>query len=91
MSKDRAAFIDASELGVTVALSVDIVLRFTVDWRNFFRSRRNVVDLALAVITMVIQIPRIHNSGQTYAWLTVFQIVRIYRIVLAIQLTRDLI
>ncbi|KAH0551448.1 hypothetical protein GP486_007337 [Trichoglossum hirsutum] len=37
------------------------------------------------------QIPPIHNSGAPYAWLTVFQIMRIYRVVLAVSLTRELI
>lgn len=91
MSDSRVAFIDASELGVTLILLFEIVLRFAADWRNFFRSKQNIVDLCLAVITTVIQIPRIRESRRVYAWLSFFQIVRIYRVVLAVQLTRDLI
>ena len=49
------------------------------------------MDLAIAVITATIQIPQIHNSGTPYKWLTFFQIVRIYRVVLAVPITRDLI
>lgn len=91
MSVSRSAFIGASELGVTIVLLFEIILRFVVDWRNFFRSTRNCADLALAVVTTVIQIPAIKNSGQPYAWLSIFQILRIYRVVLAVDLTRDLI
>jgi len=76
---------------VTFILLLEIILRFLSDWRNFHRSQRNWVDLGLAIITTVIQIPRIRNSGQPYAWLSIFQILRFYRVVLAVSLTRDLI
>jgi hypothetical protein len=72
-------------------LLVEIVFRFAADWRGFFIVRTNWIDLALAIITAVIQIPVIHNSGQPYAWFTIFQIVRIYRVVLAIPWTKELI
>lgn len=91
MSADRAAFIDWTEKIVTVVLDIEIVLRFLSDWRNFFRSQHNWVDLALAVITSIIQIPTIHNSGTPYAWLSFFQIIRIYRVVLGVSITRELI
>ncbi|KAK5115969.1 hypothetical protein LTR62_000425 [Meristemomyces frigidus] len=83
--------IDKSELVVTCALMLEILLRFAADWREFTHHRRNWMDLGLAIITCVIQIPVIRNSGQPYAWLTIFQILRIYRVVLAVRLTRDLI
>lgn len=75
---------------MTSILLIEILLRFVADWRNFYKSKRNWVDLSLAVITAVIQLPPIHSSGQIYAWLTVFQIMRIYRVVLAVSVTRDL-
>lgn len=81
----------SSELGVTIALDCEIILRFISNWRHFHKSKRNLVDLGLAIITTVIQIPVIKNSGQAYAWLSVFQILRIYRVVLAIEMTRTLI
>ncbi|KAI5206104.1 hypothetical protein E4T39_02644 [Aureobasidium subglaciale] len=62
-----------------------------LNWRRFHKSKRNLVDLALAIITTVIQIPVIKHSGQPYAWLTFFQIIRIYRVVLAVEITRTLI
>jgi len=91
MRPSRKAFIDTTETLVTIVLACEIVLRFLTDWRNFHRSTRNWVDLSLAIITAVIQIPPIHQSGQTYEWLTFFQIIRIYRVVLTVSLTRELI
>ncbi|KER00875.1 hypothetical protein AUEXF2481DRAFT_45612 [Aureobasidium subglaciale EXF-2481] len=91
MSPSRDAFLNSSEIGVTIALDIEIILRFIADWRKFHKSKRNLVDLALAVITTVIQIPVIKHSGQPYAWLTFFQIIRIYRVVLAVEMTRTLI
>ena len=84
-------FVDTTETAVTSVLLVEIFLRFAVDWRNFHKHPRNWVDLFIAVITTIIQAPSIRNSGQPYAWLTFFQIIRIYRVVLAVPLTRDLI
>ena len=91
MGNFRAAFINDTETVVTIILAFEIILRFLTDWRDFHKSTRNWIDLVLAIITAVIQIPPIHRSGQTYAWLTFFQILRIYRVVLAVSLTRELI
>ena len=85
--------LDVSETGVTLILLMEIIIRFIVDWRHFFSGKCNMVDLGLVVITIVIQIPAIKHSrgGRPYAWLTIFQILRIYRVVLAVPLTRELI
>ncbi|KAI4117180.1 MAG: hypothetical protein LQ345_002531 [Seirophora villosa] len=91
MGPRHANFVDTTESVVTLILFVEIVVRFAADWRNFHRSKRNWVDLGIAVITAIIQIPPIRNSGQPYAWLTFFQILRFYRVVLAVSITRDLI
>jgi voltage-dependent calcium channel len=94
MGLARANYIDVSEKVVTFLLLVEIVLRAgvdVIDRRNFFRSKANVVDLAIAIITTIMQIPRIHDSGMPYDWLTFFQILRIYRLVMAVPMTRNLI
>ena len=91
MGPDRAHFIMNTETVVTCVLLLEIILRFLSDWRHFSHGRRNWVDLGLAIITAIIQIPSIRNSYQAYAWLTFFQIARIYRIVMAFRVTRDLI
>ncbi len=91
MSSSQENFILYSEIVVTMVLFIEIMLRFVADWRNFHRRRRNLVDAALAIITMVILLPPIRNSGHAYAWLTIFQILRTYRVVWALPMTRDLI
>lgn len=93
MSDFRHAFIDAVETVITLVLFVEIIIRLVVDWRHFFRSKRNNTDLMIAIITAVIQIPAIKEAygGKAYAWLTIFQIIRVYRVVLAVPMTRDLI
>jgi hypothetical protein len=91
MSSFRANFIRDTERVVTIALVFEIILRLVSNWRNFHKHPRNWIDLVLAIITAIIQIPVIHDSGQTYEWFTFFQIVRIYRVVLAVSLTRELI
>lgn len=84
-------FLDVSELVVTLLLLFEICFRFIADRRAFIKSRQNWIDVGLAVITSIIQIPVIRNSGQPYAWLTLFQLLRVYRVVLAISWTRELI
>ncbi|GFG14983.1 calcium-channel protein cch1 [Aspergillus lentulus] len=91
MEEDRANLINVVEVFVTIILLFEIIIRFASDWRRFHRSRRNWVDLGLALITCVIQIPAIKHSGRPYDVLTLFQILRVYRVVLAFSVTRNLI
>ncbi|KAK4105989.1 hypothetical protein N658DRAFT_2916 [Parathielavia hyrcaniae] len=91
MSSRREEFINAVEIVVTSLLDVEIVLRLIADFRRFHRKPRNLFDLGLAIITTVILFPPIRNSGQVYNWLTIFQIIRAYRVVLAIPMTSKLI
>ncbi|KAH8197534.1 hypothetical protein TruAng_008317 [Truncatella angustata] len=88
---NREALINSTEIVVTTLLDIEIVIRFASNWRGFHRSYRNLFDLFLAVATTVILLPPIHSQQEVYAWLTVFQILRIYRIVLAVPITRKLI
>ena len=90
MSSNREQFIDTAEVVVTLLLDLDILIRIAVNWREFHRSRQNLFDLFLAVVTSIILIPPIRNH-RSYKWLTVFQIVRVYRVVLAVPITRKLI
>ncbi|VBB72796.1 Putative calcium-channel protein [Podospora comata] len=91
MDAMRERFINTTEVVVTILLAIDIAIRFAADHHRFHRSPRNLFDLFLAVITVIILIPPIRNSGQVYNWLTIFQILRVYRVVLTIPMTRDLI
>ncbi|MBE3042650.1 ion transporter [Candidatus Bathyarchaeota archaeon] len=87
----RDKFVNGAEIAVTIFLDVEIVIRFVADWRGFHRSWRNLFDFGLALITSVILIPPIRASGTPYEWLTVFQVLRVYRIVMAVPITRKLI
>ncbi|TVY82801.1 Calcium-channel protein cch1 [Lachnellula suecica] len=91
MSLSRGKFIDNSERVVTLVLLIEIIIRFAVDWRGFTREKKNWADLGIAIITAIILIPPIRNSGRAYDWLTVFQILRIYRVIIAVPVTRALI
>lgn len=91
MGHDRESFINNTEIVMTLIFLVEIVLRFASDWRSFHTKRHNWFDLMLVVITCIIQIPPIKNSGRAYTVLTLFQILRVYRVVLAIPVTRRLI
>lgn len=91
MSDHREHFIDNVETVVTAFLLFEILFRIVADWRNFHRRRRNLLDLFLAVITTIMQLPPVKSHERVYAWMTVFQILRIYRVVLAVSLTRELI
>lgn len=90
MPTSREKFINGAEVAVTVLLDFEIVARLAANWRSFHRSWGNLFDLALAIITTIIILPPIRYST-AYWWLTVFQIVRAYRIVLAVPMTRKLI
>jgi hypothetical protein len=89
---DGKANSDIIETVATIIFAVEIIVRFAIsfpDWRSFFRKKTNNCDLFLAVATCVIQIPVIHDSS-VYGWLTIFQIMRVYRIIIAVPITRDL-
>ncbi|ODH25619.1 hypothetical protein ACO22_05212 [Paracoccidioides brasiliensis] len=90
MGPSRAKIIDSTEVVVTIILAIEICLRFASDWRNFFKNGHNWVDLSLAIITSIILISPIRDSPRVYAALSIFQVLRIYRIVLAFSVTSDL-
>ncbi|KAJ4272391.1 calcium channel protein [Fusarium torreyae] len=90
MSSRRERIINNAEIVVTLFLDIEMILRFATDWNYFHKTWRNLFDLGLAIITSVILIPPIRHT-RAYAWLSVFQILRVYRIVLAIPVTRELI
>ncbi|RKF58950.1 Calcium-channel protein cch1 [Erysiphe neolycopersici] len=91
MSQTLAQFIDTSQTIVTLFLLFEIFIRFIVDWRKFGQSKRNLVDLSLALTTTIMLIPPIRNSDKLYAWLTIFQISRVYRLIMALPVTKSLI
>ncbi|KAF2722814.1 hypothetical protein K431DRAFT_283641 [Polychaeton citri CBS 116435] len=91
MKEHTAKLIEISQITVTLILLAEIIIRIALDRRDFFHHRTNWADLTLAVITSVILLPQIRALHTPYAWLSIFQILRIYRVVLAVPITRDLI
>lgn len=84
---------ETAEAGFTLLFALEIACRFAChfpNWRSF-ASKINLFDLFLAVITCIILIPPVKNSGSLYRWLTIFQVVRSYRIIYAVPFTRNLV
>ena len=90
MEPDMARLLDHIEIGVTFTLAFEILFRMLCKWRGFFKSSLNIADLIIAIVTVVMQLPPIKKSETLYAWLTIFQIIRIYRVVWAVPVTRNL-
>ncbi|KAL2887402.1 Calcium-channel protein cch1 [Ceratocystis lukuohia] len=91
MSDETAKSIDNISIIATIALDVEIIFRFIANVKHFFRSYVNLFDFVLAIATTAILLPPIHDNAVLYGWLSVFQILRIYRVVLAVPMTRKLI
>ncbi|KAG1745083.1 Ion transport protein-domain-containing protein [Suillus paluster] len=92
MSVMHRLILDKSELALTVAFDIEIIIRIAAElpaWRRFFQHGNNWLDLVLAVGSSVIQIPAIHNS-ELYPWLTIFQLGRFYRVILEFPRMRPL-
>ncbi|GAB0137777.1 hypothetical protein EsDP_00006030 [Epichloe bromicola] len=90
MSYDREKLIIVGEIITTVLLDLDVSIRLVSDRRGFHRSWRNLFDITFALVTTIILLPPFRGT-RAYQWLTVFQILRVYRIVLAVPVTRKLI
>jgi hypothetical protein len=92
MSATHEQILDTAELILTLVFDLEIVIRVLAelpDWRNFFLSASNLFDTMLALATTLIQIPAVHSS-MAYPYLTVFQLMRFYRVILEIPRMRPL-
>ncbi|KAI0776961.1 Ion transport protein-domain-containing protein [Trametes elegans] len=92
MSDMHEEILDKGELALTITFDIEIVIRilaYLPDWRKFFYRGQNVLDLILAIGSSIIQIPAIHNSS-VYPWLTIFQLMRFYRLILEIPRMKPL-
>nr|UJH94510.1 Cch1 [Starmerella bombicola] len=77
------------ELGLAIVYGTEILFRFWVFlpyWRYFFYSVTNLIDLALAIVNCFIL--AFYNQEEVYAWLTLFQLFRVYRLVGAFKYSR---
>ncbi|CAO3564105.1 unnamed protein product [Mortierella alpina] len=92
-SPERLQQLARIELWFTLAFAVDIAIRLLACLpkpSEFLNSRKNMFDLFLVVTTLIIQIPPIRRS-HVYMYLTVFQVLRIYRPIIYIERLRSLI
>ena len=92
MGATQKVVLDTGELIITIAFDVEIIMRILAtlpNWRSFFYHVENQLDLFLAISTSIIQIPVIHRS-RVYAWLTIFQLLRFYRVILVVPRMRPL-
>lgn len=89
MSVARERRIVNVEFVTTILLDIEMLLRFTVNFRRFHHSKRNWVDMTIAVMSTMLLLPPIRASP-AYAWLSIFAIVRVYRVVWAVPSTRNL-
>jgi hypothetical protein len=83
-SPTHESILFTTELAITVAFDVEIVIRVLAElpnWRAFFNYGNNRLDLVLAVGSSIIQIPVIRRSS-LYPWFTIFQLARFYRVIL---------
>lgn len=80
----------------SIILMVEVILRFMIfvvagDWKMFFFSGFNIIDLFLATVTLVISSPTVYNSisSVAYGWLSIFGILRFYRVIVSIKPVRE--
>ena len=88
----HSKLLNTGELAITLAFDVEIIVRlasYLPDWREFVREGRNWLDLILAIGSTVIQIPPIRGSS-AYPWLTIFQLLRFYRVILEVPRMKPL-
>ncbi|KAI9498171.1 Ion transport protein-domain-containing protein [Zychaea mexicana] len=93
MTVDQLAIIDRAELGFSIAFLLEIIIRFASSWPRwgtFFDSKSNKMDLFIAIVTCIIRIPPVHDNQPVYAWLTGFQVLRIYRVIVIFPRVRTL-
>ena len=91
-SPEHLRLLEWSELALTFLFDIDIIWRFLgylPRWRTFFDHASNWLDLQLAVACTVIQLPAIRDST-VYPWLTAFQLLRFYRVILEVPRMRPL-
>ncbi|KAF6754799.1 high-affinity cell membrane calcium channel [Ephemerocybe angulata] len=92
MSENQKLMLFWGELVITFAFDLEIVLRVLAtlpDWRTFFQHGNNWLDLFLAIVCSIIQIPVIQASA-LYPWFTIFQLARFYRVILVVPRMKPL-
>ncbi|TFK22492.1 high-affinity cell membrane calcium channel [Coprinopsis marcescibilis] len=80
------------ELVITLLFNLEIILRILAtlpDWRDFVKHANNWVDLFLAIVCSILQIPAVRSSAM-YPWFTIFQLARFYRVILVVPRMKPL-
>ncbi|KAI7905468.1 Ion transport protein-domain-containing protein [Cokeromyces recurvatus] len=93
MTEAQIAALNLAETIFTFAFLFEIILRMLSQRKNlkeFFEDKFNFTDFFIALITTIIQIPPNHKNEFVYVWFTGFQVLRIYRLVVAIPRLRKL-
>lgn len=78
------------EVSLASIFLADIVWRFVIYlpyWRSFLLSFMNLFDLFLAIANSIVLV--FYGDATLYGWLTIFQLVRVYRIIGSIKFIRD--
>ncbi|ODQ66645.1 hypothetical protein NADFUDRAFT_22699 [Nadsonia fulvescens var. elongata DSM 6958] len=91
MSKFKENVINNWAAFTTYVLLFEIIFRFTSyipQWKHFFFSLMNWIDLILVIITSVSLLPPIRGDPVLYGWLSFFQVARFYRCVISIPYTK---
>lgn len=80
------------EFVVSIVLMVEILVRFGIftyaqNWRAFFFSGFNLLDLFLNMFALIFSLPPVYNSisSRGSGWLSVFGILRFYRVIVFIK------
>jgi hypothetical protein len=77
----------------SLAFLFEILLRLLNERKGvmgFFKNRMNSTDFIIAIVTCIIQVPAIRDNTLVYIWFTGFQVLRIYRLVVAVPRLRSL-
>ena len=77
------------EVAMAIVFGADVVVRFFIYlpyWRYFFFSFTNIFDVVLAVANCIIL--AFHDDIELYCWLTVFQLLRIHKMVSSLKYSR---
>lgn len=93
MSGQELEALNMVETIFSIAFLFEILLRMLgqiKDLKSFFQDKLNAIDFLIAIITCIIQIPPIVENRYVYVWFTGFQVLRIYRLVVAIPRLRGL-
>ncbi|ORX60316.1 hypothetical protein DM01DRAFT_1332475 [Hesseltinella vesiculosa] len=94
MTADQIQLLDYIEFVFSMVFLAEITVRYLAHWQQldvFFKNKANRADMIIAFMTCIIWIPPIRNNQVAFAWLSGFQVLRIYRVILAIPRLRILI